>query len=114
MGLFSPREFHLKYKKKKLFITTFNILGMFKNIYWSATSVLEISEIRQQVWAKKSQFFIAEDLPRKVDEMPIIKEKKPGELDVVWISRIAPKKNLKTAIEILEQVKSNINFTIYG
>ncbi len=114
MGLFSPREFHLKYKKKKCFITTFNILGMFKNIYWSATSVLEISEIRQQVWAKKSQFFIAEDLPRKVDEMPIIKEKKPGELDVVWISRIAPKKNLKTAIEILEQVKSNINFTIYG
>lgn len=33
---------------------------------------------------------------------------------MVWISRIAPKKNLKTAIEILEQVKSNINFTIYG
>lgn len=114
MGLFSPMEFRLKYKKKKLFTTVFNILGMFRNIYWSATSEMEIFEICQQVWAKKDQFFIAEDLPRKVDETPILKKKVAGSLDVVWISRIAPKKNLKAAIEILKNVKSNINFTIYG
>lgn len=114
MGLFSPKEFQLKYKKKKTFTTIFNMLGMFKKIYWSATSEMEISEICQQVWAKKDQFFIAEDLPRKVDETPIVKEKIAGSLDVVWISRIAPKKNLKAAIEILKNVKSNINFTIYG
>ena len=37
MGLFSPKEFQLKYKKKKTFTTLFNMLGIFKNIYWSAT-----------------------------------------------------------------------------
>lgn len=114
MGLFSPMEFCLKYKKKKLFTTVFNILGMFRKIYWSATSEMEISEICQQVWAKKEQFFIAEDLPRKVDETAIRKKKDVGLIDVVWISRIAPKKNLKTAIEILKSVKANVNFTIYG
>lgn len=114
MGLFSPMEFRLKYKKKKLFTTVFNILGMFRQIYWSATSEMEITEICQQVWAKKEQFFIAEDLPRRVNETPIIKQKEAGSLDVVWISRIAPKKNLKAAIEILKNVKANINFTIYG
>lgn len=114
MGLFSPMEFRLKYKKKKLFTVVFNKLGMFRNIYWSATSEMEISEICQQVQAKKEQFFIAEDLPRKVDDTPVIKEKQSGTLNVVWISRIAPKKNLIGAIQILQKVKTNVNFTIYG
>lgn len=114
MGLFSPMAFRLKYKKKKLFTVVFNLLGMFRNIYWSATSEMEITEICRQVWAKKEQFFIAEDLPRKVDETPIVKKKEEGFLDVVWISRIAPKKNLKAAIGILKNVKVNIKFTIYG
>lgn len=114
MGLFSPMAFRLKYKKKKLFTVAFNILGMFRDIYWSATSEMEISEICQQVWAKKEQFYIAEDLPRKVDEKPIVKKKEEGSLDVVWISRIAQKKNLKAAIEILKNVTANVNFTIYG
>lgn len=113
MGLFSPMEFRLKYLKKKTFTTVFNLTGMFKNIYWSATSQMEIGEIKQQVRCKDN-FFIAEDLPRKVDETSIIKEKEVGKLKVVWISRIAPKKNLKGAIEILQNVKSNIEFTIYG
>lgn len=114
MGLFSPKEFQLKYYKKKTFTTVFNLLGMFKNIYWSATSEMEIDEIRQQVKATDKQFFIAEDLPRKVDKANVKKEKKAGNLKVVWISRIAPKKNLKYAIEILKEARSNIKFTIYG
>jgi len=114
MGLFSPLEFRLKYWKKKPFITIYNILGMFRKIYWSATSETEISEIRQQVWAKDDQFFIAEDLPRLVDTAPIHKEKKEGCLEVVWISRIAPKKNLLGAIEVLSRVKSKVHFVIYG
>lgn len=114
MGLFSPMEFRLKYKKKKMFTTVFNLLGMFKHIYWSATSELEISEIKKQVRAKDSQFFIAEDLPRMVDATPIHKEKETGKLCVAWISRIAPKKNLLQAIAILAKVKAEVVFTIYG
>lgn len=114
MGLFSPREFRLKYKKKKLFTMFFNTFGFFKNIYWSATSEMEINEIKQQVWAKDRQFYIAEDLPRLVNKKKIKKEKKVGSLKVVWISRISPKKNLLQSIRILSQVTSNIEFSIYG
>lgn len=114
MGLFSPMAFQIKYKKKKLFVTVFNALGLFKNIYWSATSNMEVNEIRHQVKAKAEQFYIAEDLPRMVDPTPITKEKKVGELSVCWISRIARKKNLIKAIEILFGIKSKIDFTIYG
>ncbi|QAY66766.1 glycosyltransferase family 4 protein [Paenibacillus protaetiae] len=113
MGLFSPMEFKLKYRKKKLFTTIFNLTGMFKNIYWSATTQMEVQEINQQIKIRNN-YFIAEDLPRKVDNEIIIKPKEVGKLKVVWISRIAPKKNLLGAIKILQHVKSQIEFTIYG
>lgn len=114
MGLFSSKSFKAKYMKKKLFVEIFNIFGMFKNIYWSATSEREVEEIKTQIKVKEGQFFIAEDLPRRVERKVILKEKKVGELNVIWISRIAPIKNLLGVIEILKHVKSKINFTIYG
>lgn len=114
MGLFSPMEFRLKYKKKKMFTTVFNVLGMFKKIYWSATSEMEKQEILRQVRAKNNQFYIAEDLPRMVFDTSIDKVKEKGKLNIVWISRIAPKKNLLGTIKILQSVKSTVNFTIYG
>jgi glycosyltransferase involved in cell wall biosynthesis len=40
--------------------------------------------------------------------------KKEGELKVVFISRIHPKKNLKKAIEFLKYVEGKIEFNIYG
>ena len=86
---------------------------MFKNIYWSATSELEVKDIKNKV-KTYNNIFIAEDLPRVVDETPIVKEKESGKLKVVWISRIAPYKNLMGAIEILKNVKGDIEFTIYG
>lgn len=114
MGLFSPEGFKLKYKKKQLFMTVFNILGMFKNIYWSATSDIEVKDIKSKVRAKNNSIFIAEDLPRVVKDIKIIKNKEKGKLKVVWISRIAPYKNLKGAIQIIKEIKGDIEFTIYG
>ncbi|WP_195346207.1 glycosyltransferase family 4 protein [Paraclostridium sordellii] len=113
MGLFSPLEFSLKYKKKKIFTTVFNKLGMFKDIYWSATSEIEINHIKQQI-KTNNNFFIAEDLPRKIYSANIFKKKESGELKVVWISRIAHKKNLKGAIKIIKKLKCNVEFSIYG
>ncbi|WP_249030545.1 glycosyltransferase family 4 protein [Tannockella kyphosi] len=114
MGLFSPMEFRLKYKKKKLFTTLFNLMGMFKNIYWSVTSEIEMDEVKKQISVINSNFYIAEDLPRVVDKVIVQKNKVKGVIDIVWISRITAKKNLLQAIEVLKYVKSEVHFTIYG
>lgn len=114
MGLFSPKAFRIKYLKKKIVVSTMNFLGVFRKVYWSVTSEMEKDELQQQVWAKDEKIYIAEDLPRIVNSEVIKKAKNPTELKVVWISRIAPKKNLSKAIEILEKCKASIEFTIYG
>lgn len=114
MGLFSPLEFKHKFLKKKLFISFFNVAGLFKNVYWSSTSDMEIEEIQKQVKAQRDKFFIAEDLPRIVDATSIHKEKEKNNLKIIWISRVTYKKNLLGAIEILKSVNSHIIFDIYG
>lgn len=114
MGLFSPKAFRIKYLKKKIVVSMMNFMGFFRNVYWSVTSEMEKNELQQQVWAKDEKIYIAEDLPRIVNSEAIKKAKNPAELKVVWISRIAPKKNLSKAIEILEKCKASIEFTIYG
>jgi len=114
MGLFSPLEFRRKYIKKKAFVTLLTAFGLFKHVFWSATSEMEIDEILDQVNCPREHFFIAEDLPRKVIPGSVKKDKKSGELKIVWISRIAPKKNLFGAIEILKRIKCNVSFSIYG
>ncbi len=114
MGLFSPLEFKRKYIKKKVFVELFNLLGLFKGVYWSATSDIEIDNILKQVKTERKQFFIAEDLPRKVDSSCINKEKLANDLRIFWIARIAPIKNLLGTVEILKDVSSNVSFTIFG
>lgn len=114
MGLFSPLAFRMKYLKKKTVITIMNLAGVFRNVYWSVTSEMEKKELCQQVWTSDEKIYIAEDLPRLVSKQPVLKEKIEGNLKVVWISRIAPKKNLVKAIQILQKCTSHIEFTIYG
>lgn len=114
MGLFSPLEFRRKYLKKKLYTEMLNKLGFFSKIFWSATSEMEINEIMQQVASDRDQFYIARDLPRKIDANLTIKHKNQNQLEVVWISRISPKKNLLGTIDILKKVKQSVHFTILG
>lgn len=114
MGLFSPGALQIKVLKKKIFISAFNFLGMFKNIYWSATSSMEQEDIANVTNTAKSRIRIAEDLPRTVQKDRITKKKRKGYIRVVFISRFSPEKNLKQAIKILQQVKCRTGFIMYG
>lgn len=114
MGLFSPGALQIKSLKKNMFINVFNTLGLFKNMYWSATSEMEVTDILNVIKTDKKKIMIAEDLPRAVQKARIIKIKNSGELKVVFISRFSPKKNLLQAIKILQQVRGSVEFTLYG
>lgn len=114
MGLFSPGALQIKRLKKIAFIKVFNALGLYKNVYWSATSQMEVNDILNVIKTDRKRIWIAEDLPRVVQEEKITKEKKNGELKTVFISRFSPQKNLLQAIKIMQQVHSKVLFTLYG
>ena len=111
MGSFSKGAFKIKSCKKKLFVNLCKIAGLYQNILWSVTSELEKKDV-MDIIGKKANCCIAEDLPRRVSEIPIIR--KNTTLKVIFISRISEMKNLLFAIDILNKVKSEIIFDIFG
>lgn len=113
MGLFSPGAFRIKYVKKKTYITICKLLGWFHNVVWCVTGEHD----RQDVWriiGKKAQCYLAENIPRRMECLPEPIAKEQGAMRVVFLSRISPKKNLDYAIEVLQKVKGNVTFDIYG
>lgn len=113
MGAFSDGAFNIKRTKKSTYLRLLSILKMYTNIYWSVTSSIEKKELFKQI-GPTSNYFIAEDLPRKVNLQNRKFVKKEGNIKIVFISRISKKKNLSYAIKIIKQLSGSVEFNIYG
>ena len=99
--------------KKYCYIYAVKAIGLYRNLLWHATSEIEDQDIKEKF--SKAKTFMVPNLPAKyVPKEPILK-KQPGELRLVFVSRIFPKKNIKYALEVLKQIKDGrITFDIYG
>ena len=99
--------------KKYSYIFFAKLFGLYRNIKWHATSDIEKRDILKKF--PKSDVINIPNLPVKFVKRTAITSKVKGDLKLVFISRIFPKKNLKFALEILQKVKNgNIAFDIYG
>ena len=99
--------------KKYSYIFISKFIGLYNNLKWHATSEIEQKDILKTF--PKASVSIISNLSAKYDKKNSIIEKKSGELRLIFLSRIFPKKNLKFALEVLENVKGGkIIFDIYG
>lgn len=99
--------------KKYSYIYFCKLVGLYKKLIWHATSEIEEKDIKKKF--KNATVFTAPNLAAKFIPKDNVIEKKQGELRLVFISRIFPKKNLKYALEILKEVNyGNVVFDIYG
>ncbi|SCY50875.1 glycosyltransferase family 4 protein [Butyrivibrio sp. INlla14] len=99
--------------KKYGYIATVKLLGLYRNLLWHATSDIEERDIRRLF--PNARTYMIPNLPAKYLPKKIMTEKKPGKLRLVFVSRIFPKKNIKYALEILQQITDGeIVFDIYG
>lgn len=114
-GEFSKGALDLKNRKKNLYIKTTKKLGLYKEIYWHATAESEKKDI-ERVFGNSEKINVAGNLTANYDELKYDKdiEKNKGELKIVFISRVHPKKNLKKAIEFLYDINGEVEFNIYG
>lgn len=104
--------------KKKIYLSLAKLRGLYDGLTWKATTELEVTEIRD-VFGKDLKPWIAPDLtPRSIlpdfdiSQKP---EKKPGQVKLVFLSRIVPKKNLKYLLELLAKCDHGaIDLSIVG
>jgi len=114
-GEFSQGALGLKSCRKKLYIKVAKALGLYKDIMWHATAETEKKDL-EAIFSEKVSIKVANNLTANYRELKYDKDtqKNKGELKIVFVSRIHPKKNLKKAIELLNNLKGNVEFDIYG
>lgn len=99
--------------KKYSYIYFVKMIGLYKKILWHATSGIEEKDIKTKF--PKADVFTVSNFPEKFVPKKSILQKKSGELNLVFISRIFPKKNIKYALEVLKQItEGTVVFDIYG
>ncbi|MEE3892698.1 glycosyltransferase [Priestia megaterium] len=107
-------NFWKKYKKK-IYIMLLNSLRFNTGVTWHATSKQEEQDIKNNI-GENINIHQAPNITlyqqTKVNNRG--KSKEAGKLNLIYLSRIAPKKNLIGAIKLLDGIKGEVNFNIYG
>lgn len=99
--------------KKFSYIYLSKLLGLYSRLQWHATSDIEERDIKK-IFAKANVFTVP-NLPTKFIPKKTSISKRIGELRMVFVSRIFPKKNIKYALEVLSKItEGNVIFDIYG
>jgi|688.fasta_scaffold48110_3 glycosyltransferase involved in cell wall biosynthesis len=120
-GEFSPAALNIKYWKKKFFIFLTNLFQLYSGLNWQAANKQELNNIFKIFKIYKKLVNFAPDLPVKINKLKKnylsnnkkIK-KKPGILNIIFLSRITPIKNLDFILKFINKINKTIRLSIYG
>ncbi|MBK8846658.1 MAG: glycosyltransferase [Bacteroidetes bacterium] len=113
-GMLAKEALQIKATKKMLFLSLAKGIGIYRNVCWHASTPLEKEEI-QAIFGPRAEVKVAINLGSKRDIIEIKRIKSSGHATYAFLSRIAIKKNLQYAIEVLSKsTRGNIVFDIYG
>ena len=100
----------IKALKKKVYLTVYKLMKVYKQVSFHATDKIEHDRIKNMF--KVDDISTLPNVPKVSDKTPLYKGK--NELKIIFISRIRDKKNLLLALQALFVCKGNLIFDIYG
>jgi glycosyltransferase involved in cell wall biosynthesis len=119
-GEFSPGALALKAPKKRAYLFFSRVLSVYSDVLWHATSAYEEADIRREFDrfpGHKARIVVAPNLPTPAagtHRAPEQRAKVPGRVRIVFVSRIARKKNLGGALRLLHGLAGDVQLNIYG
>jgi len=121
-GELSPGALLIKRWKKAPYRWITSSFGLYRNLTWHASSDHEAANIQHILAGSAKRIKIAisiasdlSSLPEKTELVSCSHPREPSEpLRVVFLSRIAPMKNLDFALKVLAKVNIPVNFYIFG
>ncbi len=119
-GEFGWASFRQKYLKKIAFIQAARLLGIYDGVVWRAAGKAEQEDIVKYMKVKQDKVRIAAYMPEKSVDLQSTSaaeedlSQTPDFLKIIFLSRIAPEKNLDFALKVLRKVKAQVVFDIYG
>lgn len=111
-GELNTGAFKKKYKKIP-YLYFLKIKKLLRGVYFQATSDDEIVSIIENLGISKKKIFKLENISKN-NYVSTNKIKNSGEARFIFVSRIVPKKNLKSALTYFKSINGNVIFDIYG
>lgn len=111
-GELNPNAIKRKGYKKIPFLFVLRTLGVYKNAYFHVTSNEEKKGVQKWLGIKREQIFLLPNLPATFVDASL--HKKNEKFKVVSISRICKTKNILYSIKVVNQLKRETEFDIYG
>ena len=113
-GEFNPGALALKQWKKQAYIWAAKLFGIGHRLHFHATNDVEAVEIRR-LFGPLTKICTAVNLGPKEMSFPSgACEKKSGELKLVFLSRLVPKKNLQSLFPILATLRGRVDLSVWG
>jgi glycosyltransferase involved in cell wall biosynthesis len=112
-GMLQAGALSLKPRKKKIFLRFLRLMGIDQQISFQATDAQEASDI-EAVFGPKTRIVQAANLPRIQQNSFQSIPKVPGQLKMVFLSRLTAKKGLHSLLEYLQAQTSQISLDIIG
>jgi glycosyltransferase involved in cell wall biosynthesis len=113
-GELHPGALAIRRAKKTAFLRLAMGTRLLRGVAWHATTSEEAEQIRRWFGARAT-IIVAPVLSTRA---PVTTTRRPpkrsGHLEVVFLSRICPKKNLLGAIEMLRDVPGTVRFNLFG
>lgn len=113
-GMLHEGALQSKSLKKKIFLQIFRLTGWSSGLLFHATDELEMQNVT--TYFPSARVKVAGNIPNVDNSLLELPEKKKNELDVVFISRVHPHKNLRFLLEIFRELdaEQQLHFDIYG
>jgi glycosyltransferase involved in cell wall biosynthesis len=112
-GELSPGALRLKAFKKRIFLRLSQVIGLHRSVIFHASTARESEEISVAI-PQHELPRIARNPVAATGSPPRACAKVSGAARFVFVSRIARKKNLHVAIDLLRSLKGSVEFDIYG
>ena len=111
-GTCKPSALTQKKIKKKVFLTLVKLLGFHRKIKFHASNPEEKEEIKAVFG--QVDVVVINPMPPAIDERIQYPSKQTGALELIFIGRVHPIKNLHFLLQLLGKVKGRINLRIAG
>ncbi len=114
-GMLGKGALDIKSGKKKLFLSTARLIGLYKNVNWHASTEIEAKEIALN-FGKHQKVSVATNLTALKSCPSFDRKKEVGKVCFVYLSRISPIKNLLASIHAILKLPDTyqVEFDIYG
>ncbi|MEP7343728.1 MAG: glycosyltransferase [Gemmatimonadaceae bacterium] len=113
-GQFAVDAMQIRAWRKRVYLTLVRHFLLRGDEHWQATGTPEASAIQSTIHPRATQLRVAENVPPLLPPLPPRVPKVPGVLRAVFLSRVAPMKNLLGAIQMLRGLRGTVSLDVVG